>query len=140
MTINSTRYAIQGGLAEAAAYEISDKFILDIDKAKSTAQIVQSIIKIITKITLLVQSEKKKPRHSPYVNKCILYVDKHLNSKITVSDIAKKCSISPDYLSQIFKKEMGENLSAYILRQKLEAAQTVMFVYSFIYGRKCRIF
>ncbi len=42
---------------------------------------------------------------------------------LTKLNIADYCGISADYLSQIFKKEMDENLSTYILRQKLEKAK-----------------
>ena len=54
------------------------------------------------------------------------YINENLSQKISVSSVANHCGISADYLSQIFKKEMGENLSTYILRQKLEKAKILL--------------
>ena len=45
---------------------------------------------------------------------------------LTKLNIADYCGISADYLSQILKKEMDENLSTYILRQKLEKAKILL--------------
>lgn len=40
--------------------------------------------------------------------------------------LSEICNISSDYLSQIFKEEMGENLSSYITRRKLETAKDMI--------------
>lgn len=123
----ATRYAIQGGLNEFTAYNFSDEFIRSIDQAENTAKIMQILISGITKLTVLVQKEQKKPKHSPHINKCLKYIERNLNRRITINEIANECGISADYISLLFKNEMGEKLSSYILRQRLEAAQAMIF-------------
>lgn len=119
----ATRYAIQGGLNESKAYEFSDKVIKKIDMLTDKNDIISCLGVEMTKLTQEVKKHKKQPEYSPHIRNCIKYIRENISKKIAVSDIAKECSISADYLSQIFKKEIGENLSSFIVRQKLEEAK-----------------
>lgn len=123
----ATRYAIQGGLNENEAYNFSDEFIRLIDSQNEPDKIIGFIFEKIIELTNLVKEARKKPKHSPYIKKCLLIIEKKLNEKITVTMLAEECGITADYLSQLFKKEMGEKISSYILRHKLELAQTLIF-------------
>ena len=80
----------------------------------------------ILKLTQDVKKNKKQPEFSPHIRNCIKYINENLCKKISVSAVARYCGISSDYLSQVFKREIGENLSSYILRQKLEKAKSLL--------------
>lgn len=123
----ATRYAIQGGLKENAAYEYSDEFIRSIDKLKKSDEIISTTIKGILELTQMVDIQKKKPQQSPHIRKALIYVENNINKKITVSTISEHLGINANYLSHLFSTEMGEKLSAYILRKKLETAKTMIF-------------
>lgn len=123
----ATRYAIQGGLDEHSAYNFSDNFIRNIDALKSTGEILSYLARQIIELTNAVKESKKRVKYSPHIRKSILYIDKHITQKISVKEIAQHCNISADYLSYLFKKEIGENLSSYILRQKLEMSKTLLW-------------
>lgn len=122
----ATRYAIQGGLNETKAYEFSDRVIKTIDSLTDKNEIFMCLGIEIIKLTQDVKKNKKQPEFSPHVRNCIKYINENLSRKISVSSVANYCGISADYLSQIFKKEMDENLSTYILRQKLEKAKILL--------------
>lgn len=122
----ATRYAIQGGLNENKAYEFSDRVIKTIDKLTDKSEIFMCLGIEIVKLTQDVKKNKKQPEFSPHIRNCIKYINENLSQKISVSSVANHCGISADYLSQIFKKEIGENLSSYILRQKLEKAKNLL--------------
>ncbi len=122
----ATRYAIQGGLSENKAYEFSDRVIKTIDRLTDKDQILQFTGIEIIKLTEDVKKNKKQPEFSPHIRNCMKYINENLSQKISVSSVANHCGISADYLSQIFKKEMDENLSSYILRQKLEKAKILL--------------
>lgn len=121
-----TRYAIQGGLNEKTAYELSDNAIMQIDTFDSESKIVDCLVREIINITKMVAVSKTKPTQSPHVRKCICFVNENLSNKITVATLSEYCGISADYLSQIFKEEMGENLSSYITRKKLDVAKNMI--------------
>ncbi len=122
----ATRYAIQGGLHETKAYEFSDRVIKTIDKLTDKNEIFMCLGLEIIQLTENVKRNKKQPEFSPHVRNCIKYINENLSRKINVTSAAVHCGISADYLSQTFKKEIGENLSAYILRQKLEKAKILL--------------
>ena len=122
----ATRYAIQGGLNESKAYEFSDRVINTIDKLSDKNEIFMCLGIEIIKLTESVKRNKKQPEFSPHIRNCIKYINENLGERISVSAVANHCGISADYLSQIFKKEMGENLSTYILKQKLEKAKAML--------------
>lgn len=122
----ATRYAIQGGLSEAKAYEFSDRVINKIDKLTDKNEIFLCLGIEIIKLTEDVKKNKKQPEFSPHIRNCIKYINENLSQKISVSSASEHCGISADYLSQIFKKEIGENLSTYILRQKLEKSKILL--------------
>lgn len=122
----ATRYAIQGGFNENKAYEFSDRVIKTVDKLTDKKEIFMCLGTEIVKLTQDVKKNKKQPEFSPHIRNCIKHINENLSEKIKVSDIAKVCGISADYLSQIFKKEIGENLSSYIVRQKLERAKNLL--------------
>lgn len=122
----ATRHAIQGGVNEKTAYEFSDRVIMLVDTLDSKADIMLCLASEILKLTKMVSKSKNHPSHSPYVKKSVAYINNNLGSKIAVGELAKHCGISADYLSQIFKDEIGENLSSYIVRKKLEAAQVML--------------
>ncbi len=122
----ATRYAIQGGLNETKAYEFSDRVINEIDKLTDKNEIFICLGIETVKLTEDVKKNKKQPGFSPHIRNCIKYINENLSQKISVSSAADYCGISADYLSQVFKKEIGENLSTYILRQKLEKAKILL--------------
>lgn len=122
----ATRYAIQGGLNEKTAYDFSDNVIMTVDSLTSKDEVMNFLASKIIKLTNMVKESKLSPSQSPYVRKCICYINDNIDKKITVSSLSEICNISPDYLSQVFKDEMGENLSTYITKRKLETAKDML--------------
>ncbi|MBR2315052.1 MAG: helix-turn-helix transcriptional regulator [Clostridia bacterium] len=122
----AVRYAIQGGLNEKMAYEISDRIIMNVDAMESSQEILVYVASEIMRLTELVGKSKSQPIQSPYVRRCISYINENLSEKMTVNGLSDYCGISPDYLSQVFKEEMGENLSSYIIGKKLEKAKEMI--------------
>lgn len=122
----ATRYAIQGGLNEKEAYDFSDRVIMLVDGMNSKAKIISLLAKEIITLTNMVNKSKLTPSQSPHIKKCICYINENMDKRITVATLSEMCNLSSDYLSQIFKEEMGENLSAYITKQKLEAAKIMI--------------
>ncbi len=122
----ATRYAIQGGLDEKTAYSFSDRVIMLVDSLDSQMDILNCVANEIVDLTKLVSKNRKEPVHSPHVRKCIRYINDNIRKKLTVTELSGFCGISSDYLSQIFKNEIGETLSSYISHKKLELAKQLI--------------
>lgn len=122
----ATRYAIQGGLDEKTAYAFSDRVIMAVDSIENSNEIINRLATEILTLTQMVRKNRLHPRQSPYVKKSISYINENTDKKITVTMLSELCGITPDYLSQIFKEEMGENLSTYITKRKLELSKELI--------------
>ena len=64
--------------------------------------------------------------HASAMRKAELYIRENLNRKMTLNEIAKVAGLSAPYFSSIFKNEMGENLSVYINRLRVEKASYLL--------------
>jgi AraC-like DNA-binding protein len=60
--------------------------------------------------------------HSEIVGRVLLLIDAHLSEEITPRRLAELQSISPAYLSALFRKEMGKPLTAYVIERRLSEA------------------
>lgn len=60
------------------------------------------------------------------VGRLIQYLNEHLDEDIGHNVIAAKYRIHPGYLSRLFKQEMGETLSEYLLRARIERAAKLL--------------
>lgn len=123
----ATRYAIEGGLMESEAYNLSDSYIQSIDRMTDVDEILCFLAAKAVELTSLVQSSCKRLQYPPYVRKAIRFVNAHLHDRIKCSDVARECKVGENYLSLQFKKYVGDTLSHYILKQKLEASKTLLF-------------
>ena len=54
------------------------------------------------------------------------YIQEHLDSPLTVGDVANAMFMNPDYLSRLFKNEHSVALKEYIVAQKMHAAQVLL--------------
>jgi len=50
------------------------------------------------------------------------YIDKNLNSKLTLSQLAQKCFYNPSYFSRIFKEKFGVTFVEYVTQKRLTYA------------------
>jgi len=64
--------------------------------------------------------------HASAMRKAELFIRENLTRKISLSEIAKVAGLSAPYFSTIFKEEMGENLSSYVNRQRVEKASKLL--------------
>lgn len=60
------------------------------------------------------------------IERVVQYLDEHLEEDISHEAIAAKYRLHPGYLSRLFKQEMGETLSEYLLRIKIERAAQLL--------------
>ncbi len=119
------RYAIQGGLDEHVAYNLSDEYIRKVDSFSASEEILEFAREKVVELTQLVHKNSRKGCPKP-VRRSLDYIDKHLHEKITVADLAKQADLSTDYFSRIFKKYVGQSVGDYIMAKKLETAKSML--------------
>lgn len=119
-------YAILGGLDETDAFNLSDIYIRQVDQVTSIEEIIPYLKEKALELTGLVEKTKYKRAKSPAIRRCLHYINIHLHDKLPIALLAKECKLSRDYLSVLFKKEMGISLHNYILKEKLEASKLLL--------------
>lgn len=61
-------------------------------------------------------------RYSKRINSMIRYIDEHYNSDVSLRDLAFHFDLSMIYVSQLFKKEVGITVSAYLTKVRIREA------------------
>lgn len=120
-----TRYAIQGGLDEMTAYNLSDSYIMNIDKMVSGEEITEYLMQIVLELTTLVR-DGLHPSYSHEIRKCVNYINKHLHEKLTLNMLATEINYSKAHLTKTFKKQVGVPIGYYILAKKIEEAKILL--------------
>ena len=70
--------------------------------------------------------ERKKNYSNPIVLKVQRYITEHVEERLTLNDVASSFGVSPNYLSQLFKKYAEVGFSEYISQQKIARAKELM--------------
>lgn len=120
------RTAIQAGLDGNRAYTISDLYIQKMDLMDNVEEIEQLGDDAFAFYLKEIQSLAKKKSFSKPVSICLDYIYNHLHEPISVQDLAALADLSSSYLSTLFKSEMGESISEYIMSKKMEAARNML--------------
>ena len=54
------------------------------------------------------------------------YIDQNYHLSLSLDGLASRVHLSPSYFSKLFKREMGENLSTYIMNTRIERAKLLL--------------
>lgn len=121
-----TRHCVTAGMELEQAYRLSDFYILKMDSCNSIEAISRLHDDMVLDFTGKMLLLKKSSVISKPIIICIDYIYKHINSRITVQILADYTSLSPSYLSRLFKKELGISISDYICEKKIEKAENLL--------------
>lgn len=68
----------------------------------------------------------EKAKVSVEIYNAIRYMEGNLTEKLTLNQVAEKIHLSPNYLSSLFKKELGVSFVDYIAMKRVEKARTLL--------------
>lgn len=60
--------------------------------------------------------------HHPLAIRAIHYINDHLDQKISLADVARGCSVTPRYLSEVFKTHVNITVNSYVNIAKIDRA------------------
>ncbi len=70
--------------------------------------------------------ERKNTHTNHTVNRVKRYINEHLSEKLTLNDVASRFNITPNYLSQLFKRYNNLGFNEYVTITKIEEAKKLM--------------
>ncbi|MCM8709894.1 response regulator [Clostridium sp. SYSU_GA19001] len=71
-------------------------------------------------------TSKARTKHKIVVEEAKKFIDRNFAKGITIETIADELHYSPNYLSYIFKQEVGETIADYITKLKIEKAKNML--------------
>jgi len=123
-----TRAAIEGGLDTETAYTMSDLYILQMDAARNSEELLALSKDIAYDFASKVREQKvtETTLHNRPVQQCIEYIRAHLHVPISLGELAAHVGFNDKYLSRLFLKETGMRLTDFIQRERVLEAKSLL--------------
>lgn len=121
-----SRSAIELGVSAEQSFALSDYYINLVELQNDERELEKLFIELLEMFREMVS----KVLHGTYslpVMRAIRYINQHIYESCRVSTIAKHLSLNPQYLSTIFKNEVGVDPSTYIRNKKMEEAKSLLY-------------
>lgn len=121
-----TRSCIEGGMNPEAAYTLSDIYIQQIDLCGTEDGIALLHREMIFDFTSRMAAENGPHGLSQKIVLAVDYIYDHLHEKISVGAMAEFLGMGKTYLCDLFRRETGITVGAYIRKKKIEAAKKLI--------------
>ena len=121
-----SRAAIRGGMDIEDALSLSDAYVQKCELMNHPEPVVQLQLRMVFDYTERVEKLRLGRAPSRFVLDVTNYVYHHLSEPVTTEEIAKALFLSRSRLSVRFKRETGQNLVDFILREKTEEAKRLL--------------
>lgn len=125
-TAFAARIAVEAGVPLEESYSISDLYIQKMDLLETADEVRELIKAVYTTYVKTVQKFKKSNTYSKPIMHCLNYIASHFNETITLETLSNEVKLHPNYLSALFKKELGETLRDYLLRNRIAVAKSLL--------------
>lgn len=125
-TTLATRFAIEGGLPQETAYNLSDLFIRQMDVCQTIDEIHELHRDMFSEFAIRVAEVRKALKYSKPVQRATDDISLHLQEPISVDDVARRAGLTRSYFSVLFKKEVGMSVMEYIRHMRIEEAKNML--------------
>lgn len=74
------------------------------------------------------QSSKIKGRHTgiSYINKAVGFIRENFNREVSLTDVARACDVSPNYLNSLFSSEFNMTVMTYVNKYRINRATLLL--------------
>jgi AraC-like DNA-binding protein/ligand-binding sensor protein len=116
-----SRAAVTSGNTEELLLEINNRYLMRVQEAQATEELIDALYLAVDAMTEQI-SPFKGVRHASSLRKAERYIQENYTRKVSLQEVAAASGLSAPYFSTVFKEEMGENLSSYLNRLRVEKA------------------
>lgn len=114
------------GIIKPVINEVLDEQIYHINNCRKKAELIYGITAIIEAIIKECEESNSNSNTSKIVYEIKKYIQNHYQEDITLTALASQVFISPKYLSDLFKKETGDNYTTYLISVRMEHAKQLL--------------
>jgi len=108
-----------------ALLEINNRYLNRILESKNAEELIDNLHLGAERLASKIFSFQGM-RHASALRRAERYIWENYTRKLSLEEIAKASGLSAPYFSTIFKEEMGENLSSYLNRLRIERTLTLL--------------
>ena len=120
------RFCIEAGMPMETSYTISDIYINRLDTATTAEQLGQIHREMFLEYAKRMRKVNSGDAYSKHVIMCLDLIYENIYKGIQVQELAEKLGLTSQYLSKLFKKEVGVTISEYIMARRIEAAENML--------------
>lgn len=117
---------LSGQLDYAVAPDVSAAVLTalrDVEQAGGLADIVGIFQQFVSHLRDVVV---RRPQYSGEISAALHYIHSNYRHDITLNQVARSVNLSAGYLSNLFKKEVGDNFVAYLNHIRIEKAKRLL--------------
>ena len=108
-----------------ALLEVNHRYLKRIQESKTAEELIENLHLIAERMAGEIFSFKGI-RHASVLRKAERYIWENYSRKISLEEISGAAGLSAPYFSTIFREEMGENLSGYLNRLRVEKSAALL--------------
>jgi AraC-like DNA-binding protein/ligand-binding sensor protein len=120
-----SRADINPGYTEKSVLETNNYYLKQIQESQTIEELIDVLHITVDRMAGQIFSFQGI-RHASALRKAERYIWENYTRKISLQEIAEASGLSAPYFSTIFKDEMGENLSSYLNRLRVEKASRML--------------
>lgn len=122
-TLNSIIMArlLQTSIHSLYIFQQSEKFEYEILQTASAEQLQHIPFEMARKYSLLAKNYAYDD-YSYLIHNIVNYIEQNLTGDLSLAAIAEEFEKNPSYLSNAFKKEVGETITAYVRKKRMQTA------------------
>lgn len=110
---------------QADNYDIFQLFDEKVDRTVTEDGLWKALEELLINCINIIGTELKRKQTKP-IRMVKEYIEEHYNEPITLELVAERVNLSANYVSAIFRKEMGVTFSDYITAQRMDAATELL--------------
>lgn len=115
--------AISGGLDVLQSFRIMDLYIYLLSEEDDVDNLLSLTSSGLLRFAKRVNENQLDDNVPPVIKAAVSYIRVNLINSITITKLAAILNINQTYLSKLFKKHMGDSVSTYITKLKIEKAK-----------------
>jgi len=120
-----SRAAVNGDGGSDSMLETNNRYLRRIQESRTIDELMENIHLVAERMAGKIFSFKGI-QHASVLRRAERFIWENYTRKISLDEIAKASGLSAPYFSTIFKEEMGENLSSYLNRLRVERASALL--------------
>lgn len=98
-------------------------------KVYSLTSLKEHLIRCVQTLQTIIESHSAPTRRQKSVQEMRIFIREHCSEPLSLQDLSERFSLSPDYISRIFKKETGSTVTEFIAVSRIEYAKELIRSY-----------